>query len=172
MQYHPDKNNSEDAQKMFLIIDHAYNYLYHGKIQSPARRKPTSTTTDKKWENVHHPPKNSAEFESWRKAKEEYSKERSEATKQKERARFEKQKNQLHNSPLFYPIYGLYYFVCMMLLTTGFFLCLLGIIYGAYTGNPFLFIIIFAVLSFFGVATIMTVIHIRAEVGKYFKSTN
>ncbi len=49
MKYHPDKNPSEEARKIFIQIDEAYDVLYHGK--RPKRSAFRSTTSTRSTSN-------------------------------------------------------------------------------------------------------------------------
>ncbi len=73
MMYHPDRNKSKSARKIFLQVDKAYDALYNGKSRSASyaskRKKNRKKTPFEKWAHVQHAPTNSKDHAEWYKVK-------------------------------------------------------------------------------------------------------
>jgi len=116
MVVHPDVNNSPEAQKLFIELAEAYEFLMSGKYISKNTHQKTTTKQKKYWD-VYQPPTDEKEYNEWKKVDDErkaYFKQKSREEAINRQKIFERDFDKFRKSNWYYPLLILYYFMMLL----------------------------------------------------------
>ncbi len=145
MTYHPDRNKSPQARKIFMQIDRAYDALYNGRYPSTSsykkRKKKREQTPFEKWAKVQHPPTNLKDHAAWAKVKKQQMREAKQERKSKQSFNYKrmylmrmKAKRMRMQNPSVYWIYVTAFYYMFSILSLSSLFCI-GLIVYCFTIN-------------------------------------